>query len=530
MIKSKLSSILYKGQEIPTTGDPSSTSSVGSLSNISQTEEKETASYDVESLTSKEQNLFHWVAKMKAEVKGVEPITDEEKTDTNIFSAANTWFSSNLVLSAFAVGALGPCVYGLNFGASCLTILFFNILGVIPVAFFSMFGARTGLRQMILTRYLTGNYIARFFSLINIISCVGWCVLNTICSAELLNMVNRNGHNCPLWAGCLIIAAGTVLISFFGYNVIHQYEKWSWIPNLAIFFVLIARLKISGKWSNGEWPHGPTTAGHVLSFGCAAFGYAGAWTTYAADYTVYLPRSTSKAKIFFNVFISLTTALCFSMFLGAACGMGAVADPEWMKLYHENAIGGLVYAVLVPKSLHGFGQFCCVVFAMSTVANNLPSMYTIALSAQALWGPLERFPRAIWSIAGNLALLGLGIPACYFFDTFLENFMDTISYYCAIYITLIFSEHCIHRRGNYDSYVAEDWNNASKLPLGIASALALFISAFGVALGMCQTYWIGEIGILIGKDGGDVGLEMGASWAFIVYNLVRPLEKKYIGR
>ena len=60
--------------------------------------------------------------------------------------------------------------------------------------------------------------------------------------------------------------------------------------------------------------------------------------------------------------------------------------------------------------------------------------------------------------------------------------------------------------------------------------LHFFVSAFGVALGMCQTYWIGEIGILIGKDGGDLGLEMGASWAFIVYNLVRPLEKKYFGR
>lgn len=532
MLKNKILSA-FKGDKTvitdTTNAEPNNIQLSDSASSISQ-KEKNSPSFDIESLSSKESYLFHWVGKLNAEVKGVEPITDEEKTETNIYHASTMWFSSNLVLSAYAVGALGPCVFGLNFGASCLTVLFFNILGVIPVAFFSMFGARTGLRQMILTRYLTGNYTARFFTLINIISCVGWCVLNTICSAELLNMVNRNGNNCPLWAGCLIIAAGTVIISFFGYNVIHKYEQWSSLPNLAIFFILIARLKMSGKWSNGEWTSGPTTAGNVLSFGCAAFGYAGAWTTYAADYTVYLPRDTSKMKIFMSVFVNLTIALCFSMFLGAACAMGAVNDPEWMALYKQNKVGGLIYAILVPNSLHGFGEFCCVVFALSTVANNLPSMYTIALSAQAFWGPLERYPRALWTIAGNLAMLGLCIPACYFFDTFLENFMNTISYYCAIYITLVCCEHSIHRRGNYDSYVAADWNNAAKLPLGIASALAFFVAAFGVALGMCQTYWVGEIGVLIGDYGGDVGLEMGAGWSFIVYNIARPIEKKYFGR
>lgn len=484
---------------------------------------------DIESLTLNKSFLFNWVSTMKAEVKGIEPVTDEEKTDTSTLSAANTWFSSSLVLSSYAVGVLGPCVYGLNFGTSCLTILFFNMLGSIPVGFFSMFGAKTGLRQMILTRYLTGNYTARFFSLINMISCVGWCVLNTYCSVQLLNMVNHDGNNCPLWAGCLVIALGTIVVSFFGYTMIHQYEKWSWIPNLIIFFVIIARLKISGNWSNGEWTQGPTTAGNVLSFGCAAFGSA-AWTTYASDYTVYVPRSANKAKIFINVFSGLTISSCFSMMLGAASGMGAVNDPEWMEMYNKNAAGGLIYAILVPKSLHGFGQFCCVVLAMSAVANNLPSMYTIALSAQSLWSPFEKYPRAIWSIAGNLVMLGLAIPTCYFFTTFLENFMNTISYYSAIYISLILSEHCIHRKGNYNSYVVADWNNPKKLPLGIASAVAFFVSAFGVALGMCQSYWIGNIARLIGKDGGDIGLELGASWAFIVFNLIRPLEKKIFGR
>ena len=191
-----------------------------------------------------------------------------------------------------ALGALGPMVFGLNFGQSVFVIIFFNILGLISVAFFSIFGAELGLRQMILSRYLIGNVTARIFSLINVIACVGWGIVNTSVSAQLLNMVNEgSGHVCPIWAGCLIIVGGTVLVTFFGYGVIHAYEKWSWVPNFAVFLVIIAQLSRSGKFKGGEWVGGSTTAGGVLSFGSSIFGFAAGWTTYASDYTCLLYTS-----------------------------------------------------------------------------------------------------------------------------------------------------------------------------------------------------------------------------------------------
>lgn len=471
-----------------------------------------------------------WFTQLNVESSGIEPIPDEKKTDPSLLNPTIVWFSANFVLSAYAIGALGPMVYGLNFGTSCLTVIFFNIIGCIPVGYFSVFGAKLGIRQMILSRYWMGNITGRFFSLINVIACVGWCVLNTICSAQLLNMVNSgSGHQLPLWAGCLVIICGTVIISFFGYTAIHQFEKWSWIPNLAIFLVIIARLKLSGKWSDGDWTRGPTTAGNVLSFGCAVFGYSGAWATYASDYTVFMPRSTSSWKIAIVLSIGIYIPLCFVMMLGAACGMGGVNDPIWAKLYKENSIGGLTYAVLVPDSVHGFGQFCCVVLALSTIANNLPNMYTVSLSVQALWAPLAKIPRPCWTIAGNAAALAISILACYFFQSFLENFMNTIAYYGAIYIALGLCEHLIFRR-SFRNYRIEDWDKNKKLPIGIAGTAAFIVAAFGVALGMCQTYWVGEIARRIGKDGGDIGFELGAAWGALTYVVIRPIELKYFGR
>ena len=217
------------------------------------------------------------------------------------------------------------------------------------------------------------------------------------------------------------------------------------------------------------------------------------------------------------------------MILGAASAMGAVNNPDWANYYSENGMGGLTYAILVPNSLHGFGEFCCVVLSISIVANNVPNMYTIALSVQAIWAPLAKIPRVFWTMAGNFATLGIAIPACYFFDTFMEYFMDSIAYYLAIYISIALSEHFIYRR-SFEAYNVEDWDDNSKLPIGIAGCCAFGVGVIGVALGMCQTYWTGQIGRLIGEYGGDLGFELGAGWSFIVYNLVRPLELKYFGR
>lgn len=468
-----------------------------------------------------------WAGKLSAETKGVEPITDEEKDDTSIFNAASMWFSANMVIAAYSMGCLGTAVFGLNFWESVLTIVFFSFLGLLPVAFFSVFGAEFGLRQMILSRFLLGNVTARIFCVINVIACVGWGSVNTIASASLLHMVNQDGARCPPWAGCLIIVVSTVIVTFFGYKVIHAYERWSWVPNFFVFLVIIARLKISGNFTVGEWTRGTAAASGVLSFGGVVFGFASGWTTYAADYTVYMPRETNKWRIFFALVFGLSFPLCFAAILGAASITGTVSNANWSQYYNNYSVGGLIYVILVPDSLHGFGEFCCVVLAMSTVANNIPSMYSIALGTQAAWNPLARVPRVFWTLLGNAITLAISIPAYYNFETFMSSFMDAIAYYLGIYISISLSEHFFYRK-SFRSYNVEDWNNWSRLPVGYAGCASLVSGALGVAFGMSQSYWVGQIARHIG--GGDIGFELGFGFSFVTYNILRPLEIKYTGR
>lgn len=73
-----------------------------------------------------------------------------------------------MVVSSFAIGVLAVPVFALGFVDSLLTIFFINILGILPVAFFSTFGPRFGMRQMILSRFWFGYWGVKISMLIEI--------------------------------------------------------------------------------------------------------------------------------------------------------------------------------------------------------------------------------------------------------------------------------------------------------------------------------------------------------------------------
>jgi purine-cytosine permease-like protein len=71
------------------------------------------------------------------------------------------WLAANMVVSSFAIGALAYPIYDLGFVDAILTLLFFNLLGIMTVCFFSCFGP-LGLRQMVFSRFWFGWYVTKF--------------------------------------------------------------------------------------------------------------------------------------------------------------------------------------------------------------------------------------------------------------------------------------------------------------------------------------------------------------------------------
>jgi NCS1 nucleoside transporter family len=465
--------------------------------------------------------LQRFAGKFKIEQRGIERVPEDERTDTNgIVKVGTMWLATNMVVTSFAVGALATPVFALGFVDTILTIFFFNILGAIPVAFFSTFGPVFGLRQMVLSRFYFGYHGVKIISMFNILSSIGWSCVNTIVGAQLLHAVN---HNVPGYGGILILAAATLLVSLFGYKVIHAYEFWSWIPSFIVMLIILGEFAHSGAYSDLPMGVGTSEAASVLSFAASVFGFATSWVTYAADYTCYQPTTTSSPFVFLSSLCGLLFPLLFTQMLGAAIMTASISQPTYATGYADAGMGGLLAAVLFPP-LGGFGKFCLVVLALSTVACNCPNMYSVSLSMQMMGRWSARVPRFVWTLSATIAYVAISIPGYSHFESVLENFMLIIAYWIAIYEGVSLTEHFLFKR-SIAGYRPAIYDTPALLPPGTAAISASCVGAAGAVLGMAQVWFTGPIGKMVGGPfGGDIGFELGFGFTALSYALFRKIE------
>lgn len=84
------------------------------------------------------------------------------------------WLSANMVVSSFALGILAKEVFYLGVADAMITTLFFNLIGLMPVCYFSTFGPTFGLRQMVLSRFWFGWWGVKLIAIFNVLACIGW--------------------------------------------------------------------------------------------------------------------------------------------------------------------------------------------------------------------------------------------------------------------------------------------------------------------------------------------------------------------
>jgi NCS1 nucleoside transporter family len=272
--------------------------------------------------------------------------------------------------------------------------------------------------------------------------------------------------------------------------------------------------------------------GSILSFGATVYGFATGWTSYAADYTVYQPSDRSRRKVFLATWLGLIPPLLFTQMLGVAV-MTATSinngNNKYMDGYTTSGNGGLLAAVLDP--LGGFGKFCLIILALSIIANNCPNIYSVSLTLQVLGRWTQRVPRFVWVFLGSCVSVAVAIPGYSHFEAVLQNFMDIIAYWLAIYSGIALSDHFIFKRG-INGYHPEYYDKPEKLPVGIAAAVAFAFGVAGMVTGMSQTWWVGPIALHAGEApyGGDVGFELAFIFGAVVYCCLRPIELRMFGR
>ncbi len=446
------------------------------------------------------------------ETQGIERVAPTNRLHIRTFDNFTLWLSANLVISTVALGALAVPVFGLGFWDSVGAIILFNVLGTLPVAFFSTMGPKLGLRQMVISRFSFGWVGAIIMALFNVAACTGWSAVNAIVGSQLVTALS--GGTIPLPVAILVIVALTTIISIYGYKYIHSYARYAWIPVAIIFLILMV---LTGP----KVVIIPAPALNIaeiasfISFGGAVYGFATGWSSYASDYNVRQPEETPTDRVFWLTFLGVALPCIVLEIFGMA-----------LTTAYKESGGDLLVAVVKP--LGNLGNVLLVLLALSIVANNIPNAYSLGLSMQVLGKSFQRVNRILWTVYGALFYMLIAIPAVANFNATLTNFLLIIAYWLGPWGIILIEEHFIFRRGKYN---VDDWDTPEKLPIGWAAMVSLALGLLGVYLGAAQVLFVGPIARLFNPPYGmDIGFELGLIFAGIAYFFLRRVELAQTGR
>ncbi|ORY34574.1 purine-cytosine permease [Naematelia encephala] len=473
--------------------------------------------------------VFRWLNKafaMGVEVRGIERVPEDERDGKHTIGLLLLWWSVNMVVSTVPIGLLAQAYYYLSFQSAMAAIVAFTAIGAACTAFIATLGPQTGLRTMVISRYSVGYVGGSIFSILNILTQLGFSATAVILGGQILTNVSND--KLPLEASIVIVGLVALLLCFFGYEAVHQWERYAWILLFVIYCMIFGLAGARGFDINAQkslQDTGLVYAGDFLSFGGIVFSSSAGWAPIAADFNCRLPANISRTKVFILTWFGLMVPLVFLEGMSAAL----MTVPDYAAAFAEGDAGGVLAEIFRPWG--GGGKFLLVILSFSIICNCTPNTYSCALSIQALLPQFEKVPRALWAVLAFVIYTVAAVAGREHFSEILSNFLAILGYWIAFFIVVVFEEHYIFRRhvipGGYDLTVYDSFR---RLPVGLAG---IFACCCGVALAvvsMAQVWYIGPLGAKFGEYGGDLGFEMSAVATAIVYPPLRYLEYKHFKR
>jgi nucleobase:cation symporter-1, NCS1 family len=411
-----------------------------------------------------------------------------------------TWTSPNLEFATIFVGVIAIAAFGLTFWEAVLAIILGTAAGSITQGLLSARGPAHGVPQMVLSRLGFGYWGNILPAGLNALTAgIGWFAVNSVSGALALNTLTHLAKPACL----VIIVLVQVVVAFFGYNLVHAFEKYAF-PVLAVIFLITTAVILAKAHPGAHVPAGfaGTTGGFLLATG-AAFGYAVGWNPYAADYTRYFPPDSDKRAIALwaglGVFVSCVVLEVVGAASASLSGFGpALSNPT-------SAFTGNLPTALRDATL--------LAIALGAVAANVLNIYSGALSFTALGIRLPlRLRRAI--VAVTFGIIGFivayyGLPNA---GTNYENFLLIISYWIAPWLAVVFCDQLLRRgRGPVDQLLFDKRYTNWAGPVAMAAGMGVSIWLFSD-----QTKYTGLVPAHVPQVG-DITFEVGFLLTAVIY-------------
>ncbi|WP_329297882.1 cytosine permease [Streptomyces sp. NBC_00659] len=328
---------------------------------------------------------------LRVEGHGIEPVPE-----SNRYGGAGrlftVWFAPNLTMTGVFTGTIGIAL-GLDFGTALAAVVLGTVIGALPTAYLSTWGGLTGTGQLPLARLAFGRAVV-LPGMLQWLSSVAWDALIGLFGGDALARL----CGWPFWLGVLVMMAAQGALGVLGYEAIHRLQ-------IVMTFVLaVAFAVIAWRMLDGVHPattgaaSGADRAGAFVLTSTIALSLSLSWAPYAGDFSRYLPRSTSRPRMFWCTLIGLVASFVAVQVLGL---WGASVLTDQTAAGVDSLLGG-----------GSAGAFGLLAVALAAVCSNAMNDYSGSLALQTLGVRMPRplaaalaaalgFPLVLWMHAAD---------------------------------------------------------------------------------------------------------------------------------
>ena len=451
---------------------------------------------------------------MNLEVNGTNVISESERTG-KASSLFWPWCGANVSLLALSYGSffLG---FGISFWQATAAAFIGTILSFLLVGFSSLAGKRSNAPTMVLSRAafgIKGNIVP---GLLSYLVFVGWetvlVSLATLATGTILVRLGGFDRDVAMVLGFVIAASLTIYGGVLGHGVIMRLQKYLTIITVAATLLYIFLTVDSVNWSAvSEIP-----VGNLQGFiGALIFGITGiglGWVNSAADYSRYLPRTTSSRSVVGWTVLGASIVPIGLVTYGALL---AGSDPKLSEAIAMDPIGALT--TLLPT---WYLAIFALIAIFGLVGGAILDLYSSGLTLISVGLPVKRHVAA--TIDGTVMLVGT-IYIVWIADNFFypfQGFLITLGVPIATW-SAIFVTDVLLRKQAYDEvdlYRLEGrygiWNFKSLTLMAIGSIIGWgFVTNTFASWLSWQGYFLLLIG---GKDGEWAYANVGVLFALAI--------------
>jgi purine-cytosine permease-like protein len=457
---------------------------------------------------------------LQMETHGLDVIRDAERKGTprTLFWP---WFGANVSVLGLSYGA-----FALGFGISFWQALAAGVTGVVfsflLCGFVAVAGKRGSAPTMVLSRAAYGVRGNRLPALVSWMLTVGWetvlCALATMATATVFGRLGFGGGTETKAVALVLVGALVVVVGVMGFDLIMRLQTVITVVTGVLTVVYIALVVDDIHWATVS----AVPSGSAQEFiGALVFmmtGFGLGWVNAAADYSRYLPRTSSGRGVIgwtaFGASVAPLLLLVFGLLLaGSSTRLGAAvaADP----------IGALT-TILPTWFLVPFAA----VAVLGLVGGAVLDIYSSGL---ALLAAGLKVPRPVAALADGVLMIAGSVYVVFVADDFLGPFMGfltTLGVPIAAWCGVMLADLALRRRDYDEADLFRTDGRYGDIP---ARPLLLTLAATALGWGLVTNTtagWLQWQGYLLGPFG--LGGRTGA-WAYANLGVLAALVTGFLG-